>query len=117
MKTDMFYDEPSEQSRVKATIVAKYFDAWARVMVATQKRGGREDRIAYIDLFAGPGGYRDGTQSTPLMVLEKALQNPELCDRLVTVFNDADRKHSDSLRKAIDGVPEIGKLRHPPPGQ
>ena len=28
------------------------------------KRGGK--KIAYIDLFAGPGRYKDGTKSTPL---------------------------------------------------
>jgi len=63
-----FFEESREQSQVKATIVAKYFWAWAKVILPTAKKQG--GRIAYIDLFAGPGRYKDGTSSTPLKVLE-----------------------------------------------
>lgn len=31
--TETFFDEQTEQSQVKAAIVAKYFDAWSRVRV------------------------------------------------------------------------------------
>src|SRR5262245_7944853 len=51
-----FFDEQEEQSAVKATIVAKPFCAWARVLLPSiKKRGGK---IGYIDLFAGPGRYK-----------------------------------------------------------
>jgi three-Cys-motif partner protein len=70
-----FFDQSRDQSKVKATIVAKYFDAWAHVIVAVQKRyPDKEQRLAYVDLFAGPGRYEDGTKSTPLLILEKAAQ-------------------------------------------
>ncbi len=114
MNEDSFFNESRDQSRVKAAIVAKYFDAWASVMIATQNRYKREDRIAYIDLFAGPGRYQDGTQSTPLLVLEKAVQKPEVRDRLVTLFNDKDENNTESLQRAIGEVPGIDTLRYKP---
>src|SRR5437868_6447057 len=99
-----FFDESREQSLVKATIVSKYFWAWAKVLIPTVKKrqGGK---IAYIDLFAGPGRYKDGTKSTPLLILEKAAQDPDMSQMLVTVFNDADARNTQSLSNAISLVP------------
>ena len=58
MVTNSFFDEQKEQSLIKATIVAKYFDVWANVIVNTQKRNPHQpQKIAYIDLFAGRGRY------------------------------------------------------------
>ncbi len=114
MVDNSFFDESRGQSRVKAAIVSKYFDAWARVIIATQKKYNREKRIAYIDLFAGPGRYRDGTQSTPLLILEKAIAKPDIRDRLVALFNDKDEANTDSLQQAIDQLPGIQTLRYKP---
>jgi hypothetical protein len=50
--TEKFFDEQTEQSEVKAALVAKYFPADMGVIGNAQKRYGG-DRIAYIDLFAG----------------------------------------------------------------
>ena len=66
MSSNSFFDEFHEQSQVKAAIVAKYFWAWAKVIIPSQKRRG--NKIAYIDLFAGPGRYKDGTRSTQLLI-------------------------------------------------
>jgi len=114
MENSTFFDESLDQSQVKSAIVSKYFDAWARVMIGTQKRSNRPnaDRIAYIDLFAGPGRYKDGTVSTPLLVLTKAIANEDLRTRLVTIFNDRDEHNTDSLRNAINGLPNIGFSWH-----
>jgi three-Cys-motif partner protein len=73
-KTLKFFDESREQSIIKAEIVEKYFDAWAGIITATQDRTGKEKRIGYVDLFAGPGRYKDGSDSTPLRVLTKAIE-------------------------------------------
>ncbi|MBE3096211.1 MAG: three-Cys-motif partner protein TcmP [Planctomycetota bacterium] len=112
MPDNSFFDETREQSGVKATIVAKYFWAWARVIAHTVKRQG--GKIAYLDLFAGPGRYKDGTASTPLLVLQKAIADPELAQLLVTIFNDRDEANSRSLETAIRGLPGIEKLKHQP---
>jgi hypothetical protein len=73
---ELFFDESTEQSRIKATIVRDYFWAWARVILPTVKQ--QNWPIAYIDLFAGPGRYKDGTKSTPLLILESAIADAEM---------------------------------------
>jgi len=107
-----FFDESREQSQVKATIIAKYFWAWAKVILPTAKKQG--GRIAYIDLFAGPGRYKDGTNSTPLKVLETAIEDPDLRQSIVTLFNDKEAENVSSLKAAINSIPNIGRLRYPP---
>jgi len=117
MATDTsFFDESNEQSRVKSAIVAKYFDAWARVIIGAQNRHrqSKDNRIAYIDLFAGPGRYSDGTKSTPLLILEKAIQHDTMRERLVTIFNDRDESNTNSLQEAIDHLPGIDTLKYKP---
>lgn len=108
-----FFEESREQSRIKAEIVRKYFWAWANVMVSVAKKRG-ENRIAYIDLFAGPGRYKDGTKSTPLQVLWSALQNADFTEMLVTLFNDKDSDNVRSLQTEIDSTPEFAQFRHKP---
>ena len=103
-----FFDEPSEHSQIKAAIVSKYFWAWTRVIIPRAKR--RANRVAYIDLFAGPGRYEDGTKSTPLLVLEKAIQDTHLREMLVTIFNDKNSDHSRSLEQEIRQLPGIEHL-------
>jgi three-Cys-motif partner protein len=111
-----FFQESSDQSRVKAEIVSKYFDAWAKVIMGAQNayRPTSEKKIAYIDLFAGPGRYSDGTKSTPLLVLEKAIRHEVMRDRLVTIFNDKDESNCNSLQEAINQLPGIDTLKHKP---
>jgi three-Cys-motif partner protein len=109
---DNFFDEATEQSAVKASIVSKYFWAWANVIMPSVRRNG--GTIAYVDLFCGPGMYKDGTKSTPLLVLEKAISDPDMREMLTTVFNDKDRKSQRALQQTIDRLPGIGTLAHPP---
>ena len=108
-----FFDQSTDQSRVKAAIVANYFWAWAKVIISVAKNG-RDRRIAYIDLFAGPGRYTDGTLSTPLLILERAIADPDLREMLVTVFNDCNSDHSRTLETAIAALPGIETLRYKP---
>ncbi len=108
-----FFDQSTDQSRVKAAIVANYFWAWAKVIISVAKKG-RDRRIAYIDLFAGPGRYTDGTLSTPLLILERAIADPDLREMLVTVFNDCNSDHSRSLETSIAALPGIETLRYKP---
>ena len=115
MSTGTFFDDQKEQSFVKSTIVSKYFWAWAKVIISVQNRYDKPDnRIAYIDLFAGPGRYEDNTKSTPLLVLEKAIEDPQMAERLVTFFNDRDPKNIQVLNKAVHELPGITKLKHQP---
>ena len=116
MASKKFFDESTEQSKVKSAIVSKYFEVWARVMIATQNQYQRDanNRIAYIDLFAGPGRYSDGTTSTPLLVLKKAIRDDDMRQRLVAIFNDKDERNTKSLSEAIGQLPGVDKLKHRP---
>lgn len=115
MANNSFFDEQKEQSLVKTTIVSKYFDVWAHVIINTQKRYPQStQKIAYIDLFAGPGRYSDGTQSTPLKILTNAVDKKDLRERLVTIFNDKNEKNSKTLEKTISEIPGIESLKYKP---
>ena len=108
MENKRFFEESKKQSEIKSDIVSKYFDAWAQVIISTKiDIQHHEKKIAYIDLFAGPGRYSDGTISTPLMVLEKAIENEQLRQCLVTLFNDKDEANSNSLEDAIKRLPAL----------
>ncbi len=108
--TQEFFNVQKDQSEVKTTIVEKYFDAWSRIMLAKA----RSDRLAYIDLYAGPGVYGDGSESTPVRILQRAIDDSNLGKKLVTIFNDQDAGHAQSLRNVIDAMPGIEKLNHKP---
>ncbi len=110
---DPFFVESVEQSRVKAEIVAHYFKAWANVILPTTRSWGGT-RVGYIDLFAGPGRYQDGTKSTPLLVLETAIADPKLSQTLVAMFNDSAEGHAAPLEAEIKALPGIDKLKHEP---
>lgn len=120
MSSNSFFNEQKEQSLIKARIVEKYFWAWAKVITATLERIEKQrelkekQKIAYIDLFAGPGRYKDGSESTPLRVLETAIKEPELQERLLTLFNDADENNTQSLQESINSITDIGKLKNKP---
>jgi len=111
-KTPSFFDKPTQSSLVKMEIVSKYLTAWAKVIIPTAKIFG--SNIAYIDLFSGPGRYNDGTKSTPLLVLETAIQDEKLRQMLITVFNDVDRNHADTLKTEIEAIVGVGTLKHKP---
>jgi three-Cys-motif partner protein len=109
---ESFFEESTAQSRIKATIVRDYFWAWAKIILPTAKK--RVTEIAYIDLFAGKGRYRDGTKSTPLLVLERAIADSDLSEHLVTLFNDADKENAEALNAEINAIPGIKSLKFKP---
>jgi three-Cys-motif partner protein len=103
-----FYDAQSEASLIKARIVSKYFEFWTRVMK------GQAARLSYIDLYCGPGVYRNGAPSTPIIILRKVVEDPVLCQKLVTLFNDVDPEHTEALAKNIYAIPGIERLKFKP---
>jgi len=105
-----FFEEMSDQSEAKSEIISKYFGAWTRVMTAKS----RSDRLAYVDLFAGPGRYEDGSNSTPIKVLQQCIQRDDLRRRIVTVFNDANPDFAQNLDATIQQLPGIQTLKYAP---
>lgn len=103
-----FFEEQAGQSEAKARIIQKYLWAWAKVILS------QSQKIAYIDLFAGPGRYKDGASSTPLLVLETAIQDERIRKSLVTIFNDRDPEATSSLKKAIETLPGVESMAFKP---
>jgi three-Cys-motif partner protein len=112
MADSSFFDESRDNSLVKSEIVAKYFWAWAKVIIPTAKKW--SNKIAYIDLFSGPGRYQDGSKSTPLLILERAIADRDMSQMLVTLFNDKDSNNTHSLQQAIESLPDISRLSYQP---
>jgi len=113
MNSETFFEEPLEQSKVKSRIVEKYFSSWSQVILNSNRKNPIE-KIGYFDLFAGTGMYNDGSKSTPLLIIEKALSTPFLVTSLMTVFNDADEANCALLQKNIMAMPGIDRLTHKP---
>jgi three-Cys-motif partner protein len=107
-----FFYKISAQSETKARIVAKYFRAWANVVLPSART--RSGKIAYIDLFAGPGRYEDDSASTPILILEQAVAEEDIRKALVSTFNDMNENNSNALQTAIDRIPGIEKLIYKP---
>ncbi|QIZ66659.1 three-Cys-motif partner protein TcmP [Geobacillus subterraneus] len=105
-----FFVNQREQSKVKTAILTKYFGAWAQILIPRSKTG----RVAYIDLFSGPGKFETGENSTPLIILEKCIKDDKLRKSVVTVFNDADPKFVEELQKNIQSIPNIDTLTYKP---
>ena len=122
--SDEFFEEQQEHSQIKACIVAEYFWAWAGVMIGVQNRYPQHSkRLAYIDLFSGPGKYDDGTESTPLLIMRHALSKLDLRDRLKAgprrpagpplVGDILTRAAMDALRDQVVPKPTEPKNRNP----
>lgn len=110
-----FFEKSKESSLVKSRIVEKYFKAWVDIIVRHAISG--NTNIGYVDLFAGPGIYEDGSKSTPIQILEQALKNKDICDRLMSVFNDvfktmdqAKQHHFQILTKRSERLLEFNLL-------
>ena len=112
MSSDRYYESADPQNIIKTKLVTKYFGAWTNVMMPRLTRPG--ERLAYIDLFAGPGRFEDGNPSTPLWILNHAINKPGLCQRLVTTFNDKKPEFAEQLQTEIDALPGIEKLTYKP---
>ena len=113
MQDNSFFHESKERSQVKTRIVVKYFWSWAKVVISAVKRRGK-NKIGYVDLFAGPSIYEDGTESTPILVLKEAVEDDDIRNMLVSIFNDMDPEHAQNLSDAIDSSPEISMLKRKP---
>jgi three-Cys-motif partner protein len=107
-----FFDAPKVASLKKHRIVSKYFGGWANIVLPQTKA--REGKLKYIDLFSGPGQYRDGTRSTPLLVLDHTIKTPSLRDSVQLVFNDQNADFVAELERHTASTPGVETLRYKP---
>src|SRR5262249_19236739 len=78
------------------------------------KGAGKDRSIQYIDLFAGPGRYKDGAKSTPILILEQAIAHPLFRDNLTAIFNDKDDENTSTLLEAIKAIDGVDTLANEP---
>jgi three-Cys-motif partner protein len=102
-----FFDHPREGSRVKQEIIAKYFSAYMNKMA-------RDRAVGYADLFAGPGLYRNGEKSTPILTCERVIADERLRNCVRLWFNEADPDLFQDLKSNIAAVEGISSLRFEP---
>jgi three-Cys-motif partner protein len=107
-----FFDAPTEASTKKQRIVSKYFGGWANIVLP--KTLPREGKIMVMDLFSGPGRYRDGTPSTPLLILDHVVNTPALRDVTQLFFNDEKPEFVEALKKEVADFPGIETLKYKP---
>ncbi len=86
-----FFDEQTPSSRIKANIVASYFRPYCRIIDTYDQQG----EIRYIDLFSGPGLYKDGNPSTPFLIADQIADDPKLASKVRFLFND--NKYAEEL--------------------
>lgn len=110
--TDNFFDSQKEKSKIKVHIVTEFFKTYFSIINNT----GFSDEIYYIDLFCGPGKYKDGTKSTPLVLFDiiEAYKSDDIRNKLVMVFNDEDTEFYKTLTQLLTTHPVYKKLKHKP---
>ena len=113
MSNEDFFDEQTIKSEVKTEIVRKYFWAWAKVISKQVKKSG-QNKIGYVDLFAGPGRYKDGSKSTPIRIIEGAIRDEEIREMLVTLFNDSKRDNCLRLQEELKNIENFDLLKYKP---
>lgn len=104
---ERFFDHPTESSRIKQRFVVDYFISWANVLA-------RNREVGYADLFAGPGRYKNGEMSIPLLVAERVIQDERLRSWVRLWLNEGDPEYARQLKENILSLPGIDSLRHKP---
>jgi len=95
---ERFFDYSSESSRIKQKIVVDYFSSWANVLA-------RNRIVGYADLFAGPGRYKNGEKSTPLLITERVIQDERLRKSVRLWFNEGDPDYAKQLKENVLSLP------------
>ncbi len=80
---DDFFDSQTPSSRIKANIVAEYFPQYCKIIL----KSGRKE-VQYLDLFSGPGIYKDNNHSTPLLIAKACAEDKVLKQKVRLAFND-----------------------------
>lgn len=92
--------EIEDQTRAKHAILRSYLGAWFPIM----GRSPGTDRLLFIDGFAGPGKYADGSPGSPLIALDVLLNHSNVnpnC-RYYFVFNENDPARHESLVQELE---------------
>lgn len=95
MAENDFFKTQTASSRIKANIVANYFPKYCKIILKS-----RQKEIRYLDLFAGPGIYEDGSLSTPILIGDACAKDEDLKAVVHLMFND--NEHIESLKRNFE---------------
>ena len=84
MKENQFFEKQSISSKIKASIVSEYFPSYCKIIAKKHE----PIELRYIDLFAGPGFYEDGSPSTPILIGDHCNKDGFLKQKVKLIFND-----------------------------
>lgn len=103
-----FFENATNSSKVKISMVSQYFAMWSNVMKK------KKEKIAFIDLFAGPGYYDDGTPSVPIRVMEHTISEPVKRKKVQALFNDGDPHNVELLKENLKRIEGYEQLEYEP---
>jgi hypothetical protein len=109
MADSSFFDESRDNSLVKAEIVAKYFWAWAKVII--QQPGNGVIKLPILICSLGLVAIKTILSLLHYLSWNSAIRDPDMSQMLVTLFNDKDSNNTQSLQQAIELIPDISRLR------
>ncbi len=104
---ERFFDEPTDASRLKHRVVTEYFASFANVLA-------RNRDVGYADLFAGPGAYKNGEKSIPILITEQVVADERLRRHVRLWFNEGDQALYEQLERNVSAVPGVDSLTHRP---
>jgi three-Cys-motif partner protein len=94
--------ELDSHTAAKHGILRRYLQAWLPILSR------RNERVLYLDGFAGPGRYSAGEPGSPIIALQTAAEFiPRITGDLSFLFIEADPARYESIQR------EIGKLTLP----
>lgn len=100
--------DPAPHTLAKHQIIRKYLGGWYPKL--TRGNWGRR-RVIFLDGFAGPGLYHDGSEGSPLIALRGLLDRDDrkaITDRaeVVFIFNEHSRRRYDILQEELAALEE-----------
>jgi len=93
--------ERTPETAAKHQVLRGYLNAWFPIM------GTKNERIALIDGFAGPGRYQGGEPGSPLIMLESLLHHRALSTitaEVVFVFIEESVERAAHLRSELEAI-------------
>ena len=99
-----------DQTQGKHLVLQRYLNGWFPIL------GQSNDRLLFVDGFAGPGEYADGEQGSPLIALDcvRLQKNAGRLDgvNVICLFIEEDNERADHLRRVLDGrtVPDTESI-------
>ncbi|MFN8611586.1 MAG: three-Cys-motif partner protein TcmP [Vulcanimicrobiota bacterium] len=107
MKPENITWELKEHTRAKHLVLERYLKAWAPIL------GTWNERILYVDGFAGPGEYKCKTDGSPLIVLKLITGHSRPPKKMTFLFVEAQKDRCEYLKgKLHNSFPDLATT-HP----